>query len=179
MFVSGKMLRDYCMNSDNRIVPPLQPSDFVKSLTNDVLGVFSSMVGMHDLLPLPLEMGFLTHFRSNITSMVGLAGSCSGLICLHAPLELAKDFASGMLRRELALDYDECIIYDAMGELANVIAGAVKNYLSITGTDIRLSLPSIFTGNKYTISTGSNETENLTLGFATTENCFLVCATFN
>jgi len=143
-------------------------------LTTDVRNIFSTMVGIHDLLPLPVMSDLVTHFENSVTAMVGLAGAYSGVVCLHAPRNLAKDFTSGMLGIELSeLDED---VHDAMGELANMIAGSFKNHLSRSGANIRMSLPSIITGDKYIISTGGKTNDTLSLGFLTAQNCFLVSA---
>jgi len=139
----------------------------------DVQNVFSSMVGMHDLLPLPLMTDIVTHFENSVTAMVSLAGAYSGVVSLHAPRNLALNFTSGMLGMEVAeIDGD---VHDAMGELANMIAGAFKGHLSSGGADIRISLPSIIAGNEYFISTGKPD-DTLSLGFATAQECFLVSA---
>ncbi len=152
---------------------PFNESDLASRVISDVQEVFGTMVGIHDLLPLPLMTDLVTHFENSVTAMVGLVGAYSGVVCLHAPRNLALDFTSGMLGVEVAeLDED---VHDAMGELANMIAGAFKHHLSSNGTDIKISLPSIITGNEYFVSAGKPD-DTLSLGFATSQKCFLVSA---
>jgi len=148
-------------------------ADLARRVICDVQELFRTMVGRDDLLHLPLMVDPVTHFEECVTAMVGLAGSYNGMISLHAPRNLALDFTSGMLGMEAAgLDEE---VHDAMGELANMIAGAFKHHLSSTGLDIRISLPSIITGNEYFIATGKPD-DTLSLGFATDREWFLVSA---
>ncbi|HEX9080202.1 MAG TPA: chemotaxis protein CheX [Desulfuromonadaceae bacterium] len=154
-------------------IAPLDENELAGRVISDVREVFSTMVGVHDLLPLPLMTDLVTHFENSVTAMVGLAGTYSGVVCLHTPRNLALDFTSGMLGAKVT-ELDE-EVHDAMGELANMIAGSFKHHLSRSGADIRISLPSIITGNEYFIATGAPD-DNLSIGFATATECFLVSA---
>ncbi len=147
-----------------------------KHLISDVRKVFSTMVGMHDIFPLPLMTSLANNSKDCVTAMIGLAGAYNGVVSLHASRGLAIDITAGMRGMQLAgLDED---IYDAMGELANMIAGAFKNHLSSGGADIRISLPSIMTGKKFIIST-HEPNYTMSLGFATAQDSFLISAVLN
>ncbi len=60
---------------------------------------------------------------------------------------LTEEFAGG----ELALDSPD--MADAIGELANMIAGDTKTRLHEMGTAVQLSLPSVVSGNKLRVRT--------------------------
>ena len=151
----------------------LTESDLLKGMIRDVQEVFSTMVGKDNLLHLPLMLDPITHFEGCVTAMVAMAGTYNGVVSLHAPQKLALDFASGMLGMDMTeLDSD---VHDALGEIANMIAGSFKHYLSKGGTDVRLSTPSVIAGKDYSVSAG-NPGDTLTLCFAADEQCFLVNA---
>lgn len=145
-----------------------------KNLTSDVQEIFSSMVGVEDIMYLPPQLDLTSHFTECLTAMVGLAGVYSGLVSLHVPWPMALYFTSQML----GMDVDEINddVNDAMGEIANMIAGSFKQHLSKGGADIQLSTPSVVNGSDYTISSRNN-VENITLKFATDEGWFMVSLT--
>lgn len=145
--------------------------ELVKRLSKDVVEVFTTMVGVEDLMHLPLQIDMTTQFSNCVTAMVGLAGAYNGLVNVHVPWKLALSFTSLML----GMDVDEINedVNDAMGEIANMIAGCFKQHLSKGGLDVQLSTPSVVNGANYTVTSGSN-IENITLKFATDDEWFMV-----
>ena len=143
----------------------------VKSLIKDVQDVFITMVGLENLIHLPIQIDVTTHFKECLTAMVGLAGTYNGLVSVHIPWPLAISFTSMMLGMEVTEIDDD--VNDAMGEIANMIAGSYKQHLSKGGSDIQLSIPSVVNGADYVVSSGIN-LENITLKFVTDDEWFLV-----
>src|ERR1035437_4995314 len=146
----------------------------IKSLIKDVQDVFVNMVGVEDLMHLPIQIDVTTHFKECLTAMVGLAGTYNGLVSVHIPWQLAISFTSLMLGMEVSEIDDD--VNDAMGEIANMIAGSFKQHLSKGGSDIQLSTPSVINGADYVVSSGNN-LENITLKFTTDEEWFMVAVT--
>lgn len=163
------------MAFDQSIIEPLGLTvlGMVERLTSDVQEVFSTMVGMENVMQAPTQIDPVTSFENSVTAMVGLAGSYNSIVSLHAPQNLAMAFTSGMLGMEVAEIDDD--VRDAIGEIANMIAGSFKNLLSGNGADIKLSTPSVVTGEKYFVSAGS-PADTLTLCFSADEGSFLVSA---
>lgn len=143
----------------------------VRGLIKDVQDVFINMVGVEDLMHLPIQIDVTTHFKECLTAMVGLAGTYNGLVSIHIPWPLAISFTSLMLGMEVTEIDDD--VNDAMGEIANMVAGSFKQHLSKGGSDIQLSTPSVVNGGDYVVSSGSN-LENITLKFATDDEWFMV-----
>ncbi|KAB0672375.1 chemotaxis protein CheX [Oryzomonas sagensis] len=144
-----------------------------KQLVRDVKEVFSTMIGMDDLLHLPLEIDPVNHFSGCTSALVGLAGTYNGLISLHVPDELAHNITTSMLGKEAGGAADDDI-QDALGEVANMIAGSFKQHLTNSGLDIRLSTPSVVTGKRYAIAL-TNKPEAMALRFAASdEDWFMV-----
>ncbi|NVN89739.1 MAG: chemotaxis protein CheX [Desulfuromonadales bacterium] len=144
-------------------------------LMRDVKEIFSTMVGLDDLLHLPIQIDPITHFSDCVSALVGMAGSFNGLVCLHMPSELAAMATSNMLGmtvREVNED-----VHDAMGEIANMIAGSFKQHLSTSGLDVRLSTPSVVTGKEY-IVTPHNNPNQIAVRFATDYDWFMVAVAF-
>ncbi len=146
-------------------------AEMVKSLIKDVQDVFINMVGVEDLMHLPIQVDITTHFTECLTAMVGLAGTYNGLVSVHVPWGLALSFTSLMLGMEVTEIDDD--VNDAMGEIANMVAGSFKQHLSKGGSDIQLSTPSVVNGADYMVTSG-NDIENVTLKFATDDEWFMV-----
>lgn len=143
----------------------------VKQFHGDVQDVFSTMVGVEDLLHLPLQVDPKTHFSDCITAMVGFAGLFNGLVSLHVPQNLALSFTSSMIGMEVSEMNED--VNDALGEIANMIAGSFKHHLSKDGHEVRLSTPSVVTGKEYVISSGALA-NTLTLLFDSNDEWFMI-----
>lgn len=148
--------------------------ELVKRLIKDVQDVFITMVGVEDLMHLPIQIDITTHFKECLTAMVGLAGTYNGMVNVHIPWQLAISLTSSMLGMAVSEIDDD--VNDAMGEIANMVAGSFKQHLSKGGSDIHLSTPSVVNGADYNVSSGDN-LENITLRFATDEEWFMVSLT--
>lgn len=141
----------------------------VKHLIDDTRSVYATMLGF-DLMHLPLEVDPMEHFKDSISAMVGLAGTYNGLISIHQPISLGLKLAGTMLDMELTeVDQD---VMDALGEIANMVAGNIKQHLSKGGLDIRLSTPSVASGSDYVIC--AKQANSLNLLFDLDEEWLLV-----
>ncbi len=130
-----------------------QLSEYVVNATQDV---FSTMVMMEPADDFPLKEP-ITHFKCSITGMVGFAGTYSGVISIHCPLELAKKITCAMLGMEME-DVEDGgeDLNDAVGEIANMLGGNVKMLLSKGGLDVKLSIPTVIAGEDYTVNSLSD-----------------------
>lgn len=115
--------------------------------------VFSTMVMMEVADSDPLDEP-ITRFHCSVTSMVGLAGTYTGILSIHCPVPLALKITANML----GMDVDEFCedVSDALGEIANMLGGYVKQVLSKGGLDINLSIPTVISGEEYTIAATSD-----------------------
>lgn len=111
--------------------------------------IFSSMVMMELADDYPLKEP-VTRFHCSITGMVGLAGTYTGILSIHCPQSLAITMTSHMLGMEVE-DVGEDV-NDALGEIANMLGGHVKQLLSKGGLDINLSLPTVISGENYCVT---------------------------
>ena len=115
--------------------------------------VFSTMVMMEVVDEFPLKEP-VSRFKCSITGMVGFAGTYSGVISIHCPVALALQITSNML----GIDCDEVNddLNDAIGEIANMLGGSVKQVLSKGGLDVKLSIPTVISGEDYTVNSLSD-----------------------
>jgi len=83
----------------------------------------------------------------DFTSMVGLAGDLCGVLTLRCSSKSALRMTALMLG-ELSEKPDEQM-WDALGEICNMIAGNFKNKLPGIGDRCMLSVPTVITGGDY------------------------------
>jgi chemotaxis protein CheX len=125
---------------------------FIIDSTRDV---FSTMVMMElrDASPLAEPVD---HFHCSISGMVGFAGIYSGTLSIHCPISLACKITSSMLGMECDEIDDD--INDALGEIANMLGGGIKHMLSSSGLDVKLSTPTVISGENYKVKSLSENT---------------------
>lgn len=141
-----------------------------KALVQEVRKVFSIMMAMDHLLHLPLAVDPASSFDDCMSGLVGYCGDYNGLVSLHVSTLLARRMAGQLLDSG---DPSEEEVEDALGELANVLAGAFKRHLSPESLAIRLSTPSIVSGRHYVIHV-AKKPEVMTLLFDSEEEWFMV-----
>ena len=144
--------------------------EVVKQLEKDVLDIFSTMVGA-EVSDISTRVATTTSFTDSVTAMVGLAGVFNGMINLHVSKKLAIHFASQMLGMTIESIDDDVI--DALGEIANMLGGSFKHHFVLNGHEVRLSIPSVITGEQYDITAGSLP-DTLTLKFTSDGEPFMI-----
>ena len=127
-----------------------QLAGYVIDATRDV---FSTMVMMDPADEYPLTES-VNRFKCSITGMVGFAGTYSGVISIHCPVVLALKITSSMLGMDCEEVGDD--LNDAIGEIANMLGGGVKQVLSKGGLDVKLSIPTVISGEDYTVNSLSD-----------------------
>jgi chemotaxis protein CheX len=105
--------------------------------------VFSLMLGRE------LEAGQESHSQPGtaFAAMVGLAGDICGVVSVRCGQRAAERIAALMLDLppEKAVEH----VSDALGEVANMVAGNFKNKLNGKNDGCMLSLPTVITGADY------------------------------
>lgn len=82
----------------------------------------------------------------SLTGTIGLTGAeFQGLLKIHCSQKAARSLAAALLGGEEMLE-DESLIGDSLGELANMLGGAVKQRIDQTGARIEISLPAVVEG---------------------------------
>ncbi|MFZ4858764.1 MAG: chemotaxis protein CheX [Desulfuromonadaceae bacterium] len=145
--------------------------ELTAALVKDVQDVFSTMLGVDDITHLPAQTELPDTCSSYLTAMVGIVGKYNGLVIVKLPLPLALSFTSLMLDMEVSEINGD--VYDAIGEIANMVGGSFKQHLSQAGDDVKLSTPSVVCGSSYSVSAGS-KTDVITLDLKTGQEMFAI-----
>ena len=142
-------------------------TNFIVSATREV---FTTMVSMEVEELYQLQQP-VTEFHCSVTGMVGMAGSYTGMISIHCPALLAIKITSNMLGMEVTEVGED--VNDALGEIANMLGGHVKQILSKGGLDLNLSIPTVISGVTYTIRSLDND-DCIVIPFKCSDDKFLV-----
>jgi len=102
---------------------------------------------MIEVTPEPPIVERIAPFQSSVSGMVGIAGAYKGILVIHAPDVVAMNLTSIFLGMDVAEVDDD--VRDAMGELANMLGGSIKQVISPGGKDVSLSIPSAVCGKEY------------------------------
>ena len=105
--------------------------------------VFSMMLGIELRMGPPSENADPFH-RAEITGLVAFTGARIGYVALHLSRSDAERFTAAFLGLESPAELSADQIRDAVGELANMISGTVKDSIGST-EPIMLSLPTVMT----------------------------------
>jgi len=99
----------------------------------------------------------------DITSMVGLAGQLCGILSVRCSAKSAAQMASRMLGIDAEKAGPE--MWDAVGEICNMVAGNFKNKISGLGDGCMLSVPTVITGADYNVHSMVNDNLHAVLLF--------------
>lgn len=144
--------------------------DFTEKIVEVTREIFETMV-MVDVTPgVPLNE-HVSRFEYSLSAMVGFAGFKQGNLSIHAPDKVAR----GLTQDFLGMDVEEINedVEDAMGELANMLAGSLKPFISENGGKVELSLPSVVHGEEYTL-TVINKADWVIVPFSVSHGDFMV-----
>ena len=121
----------------------IKMQDLEKSLEKAVAEVVSTMLNQQPII-VHLDNGITIQ---GVSAIVGFGGKVSGLIAMHLSPENACTLASGLLGMSFE-EVDE-IVSDAMGEIVNMLAGAMKKHACQSEELFKISIPSVVYGNHY------------------------------
>ena len=133
--------------------------------------IFSSMV-MMEVATSSVPLKPSSNHKDSVTGLIGLSGTCKGVLAIHMPQKFALLVTSGFLGMDL--EEINADVEDAIGELANMLGGSVKAFLSENGRDINLSMPSTISGEDYIFQTASEDVEKTVIHFNTDSGHFHV-----
>lgn len=127
--------------------------EYRQKIVDTTVEIFTSMI-MMEVETSDREVEEHSRLKHSISGVIGLAGAFKGVLAIHLPKELAMKITSNFL----GMDVDEINedVEDAVGEIANMLGGDVKSFLSSSGSDIDLSLPSTISGEDYEFQSKSN-----------------------
>jgi len=88
---------------------------------------------------------------SRIVGTVSFAGDVTGSISVHVSEPFARLITAAMLGMETEEVQSREEVHDVIGEISNMVGGALKSRLSDSGLPCRLSIPTITSGCDFSI----------------------------
>jgi|Deesub1362B_J571_1020462.scaffolds.fasta_scaffold03973_5 chemotaxis protein CheX len=121
----------------------------VEHLVEVVKEIFSEFLGVnfHAVQTIEEEVVFTGKF---LVSMIGFVGTVSGLLAFFC----SRSFALTLAKRLLGMPFPSVTqeVRDALGEIANMIAGNIKKHCEEQGHFIQISIPSVLEGDNFNLS---------------------------
>jgi len=108
---------------------------------------------------------------SNLTSMLGLGKDIKGMLAVHCPEAVAKDITGTFLGMEVTELNDD--VKDAIGEIANMVAGSLKIFFQKHDITIELAIPTTVVGKSFRTS-GMSGTNRTAVPFTMNGTTFLI-----
>jgi chemotaxis protein CheX len=123
--------------------------EHINPFVSATIETFKSMV--HTVItPGKIMLVSMSHLKYDISGIIGLSGGAKGTVSLSFPRVTALKTVSEFIgEKQLALDET---VKDAVGELANIVAGAAKK--DLTQYKISISLPSVIIGENHQVQGG-------------------------
>lgn len=114
---------------------------YINPFIDAVKNLFSTMINVPFTLG-PPSLKKTTLPTHEISSIIGLSGTVSGCVVINLSEPVALQMVSYLIGDEVTEIDADCT--DAIGEIANMIAGNAKTDFPVSGTTI--SVPSVVTG---------------------------------
>jgi len=141
-----------------------------KNITAATTEIFETMI-MLDITAGDPVLERTNNFKCSVSGIIGFAGTCKGILAIHLPEKVAMSITGSFLGMEVTEVDDD--VTDAIGELANMVAGNIKMVLDEAGKNVTLSIPSCVHGDEYTLDTAA-DCERVVIPFNLESGQFLV-----
>lgn len=120
---------------------------FIASITN----VFKTMLMAEMTFDKP-RMKAAMEDRPDVSAIIGFSGDATGAVVLGFPMEVATGIATKFAGEQIDIDHPD--FADALGELANMVAGGAK--ANFGGLAAAISLPSVIVGQHHEVMASKN-----------------------
>jgi chemotaxis protein CheX len=139
---------------------------YINPFVSAVRNVFHTMLGVEVTIGRPFIKKEDTAL-ADVSGIIGFSGDAAGCVVLSFPRDVATKAASTFAGIEITEEHPD--FADAVGELANMIAGNAKK--DFEGVCISISLPSVVIGEHHRVSK-SNTAPRLVVPCETTLGSF-------
>lgn len=116
---------------------------FVKSICN----TFETMCGLKVSVGSP-ALKTSDKPLTDVSGVIGFSGDAAGSVVLHFSFDIASKIATAFSGEEITPEHPD--FADAIGELANMVAGGAK--AKFEGLNISISLPNVIVGKDHNVS---------------------------
>lgn len=121
--------------------------EFVAAFVRSLGETFSTMLGC-EIQPSSENLATEHPIFKDLSGLIDLTGRAEGVMVISLSKEVALQAASAMLMMEC--DKINADVIDAVGEIANMVAGSAKAKMSQYGMSI--GLPSVITGKGHEVN---------------------------
>lgn len=121
---------------------------FVNPFILSVRKVFQTMLATEVRVGKPNVIAANREATADVSAVIGLSGDVVGCVVLSLPMDTAARAGSKFAGVEMTREHPD--FADALGELANMVAGQAKAQLS--GMNVSISLPSVIVGPEHVVS---------------------------
>ncbi|MFM8534739.1 MAG: chemotaxis protein CheX [Acidimicrobiia bacterium] len=122
------------------------PAELLSDLMTSTEEVFETMV-FKPLVRMPPVDTEPDRKGANVVATVAFAGHRRGLVCIHSSIDAARNIAGAMLG--MAGDEITGEIPDAMGEVANMVAGTFRTTLAAIEPASAIAVPTVTIGSDF------------------------------
>lgn len=120
---------------------------FINPFIASIKSVFGTMVNTQVVVGKP-RVGNDTETTADVSGVIGFSGDATGCVVLSFPTDVACKVASAFAGVTMGADHPD--FSDAIGELANMVAGNAKK--DFAGLRASISLPSVIIGRGHVVS---------------------------
>lgn len=119
---------------------------YINAFVGSIQNVFKTMLQIDVEFAKPAIKDSIES-RADVSAVIGFSGDASGIVVLAFSNEVAISAASKFAGVDMDTQHSD--FPDALGELANMVAGGAK--ANFEGLDVSISLPSVITGKGHEV----------------------------
>jgi chemotaxis protein CheX len=134
-------------NNRNEAAEEKMDVAYVNPFVVSTIETFKKMLNS-DVKPGKVQLKNESTYTYDISGVIGLSGEAQGSICLSFPKLIALKVVSALVGSDIKIVGPE--VSDAIGEIANIIAGNAKQHL--TQFNLSISLPKVIMGKDHKIA---------------------------
>jgi chemotaxis protein CheX len=120
---------------------------FINAFIAAIMAVFKTMLATDVTINRP-TLKQPEDRNADVSALIGLSGDAVGAVVLSFPMVTAAQVASKFSGVEMNAEHAD--FADALGELANMVAGNAKS--KFDGLNVSISLPSVILGKEHVVS---------------------------
>lgn len=121
---------------------------FINPFIASTKTVFKTMMNTEIAIGKPQIIPANQEQTADVSAVIGLSGDAVGSVVLSLPMHTACNVAGKFAGVEMTRDHPD--FSDALGELANMVAGQAKS--KFEGLHVSISLPSVIIGTEHVVS---------------------------
>jgi chemotaxis protein CheX len=121
---------------------------FINPFIASIKTVFKTMVATDIVVGKPYLIQAHEEQTADVSAVIGMSGDVAGCVVLSLPMQTACNLASKFAGISLTREHPD--FADALGELANMVAGQAK--AKFDGLNVSISLPSVIVGKEHVVS---------------------------